>query len=180
MYSSSWFVIIFKVKESCWSVHSLIGFCLFLVLSGSTTHLILTLVGQGVRIWAGCSSTGQNNVMWWEFRTECVVTFHRDSVSVLWLVCGCRLFMDFLFCNCFCLSHAVAGDWKKKKKGQKSLIARQWLYQIPHTDTSQHFVHILVAEMLERDEVLFSFSFYYLWVNSFLQIQNRLGDILDQ
>lgn len=44
--------------------------------------------------------------------------------------------MDFIFCNCFCLSHSVAGDWKKKKNDQKSLIAilflkgRYWLIQL--------------------------------------------------
>lgn len=56
--------------------------------------------------------------------------------SVPWPVCGCRLCMDFLFRNCFCPSHTVAGDWKKTKKGQKSLIAilflkgRDWLIQL--------------------------------------------------
>lgn len=82
--------------------------------------------------------------MWWEFRTECIVTFHRDSVSVPWLVCGCRLCIDFLFCNCFCLSRAVAGDWKKKRSeklnssfsfetetGWSSLNGYSWINQEP-------------------------------------------------
>lgn len=66
--------------------------------------------------------------------------------------------MDFLFRNCFCLSHTVAGDWKKTKKGQKSLIAilflkgRDWLIQLkwlqlnqPITIELQRQMHILKA-----------------------------------